>query len=298
MSTTTYGEMADGFVPSERSAAQAAIDEAARREKIARRRRNTVRVLLILLLLLIMLGIRLLPLDWNPFVGLNASAFGASGVSQGAGAGSAGGGAGSGGSGGSGAGVAAGSSSDTKGGKGGSGAAGVSAAAGSNGAPGAPGPAGANGAAGPAGANGAAGPAGAAGAAGPAGPAGPAGADGRNYGVPLGQGDINVGACDSAVNISLSSDWAGTPPSGHPLVEGLKLIQVRLYNVASTCNGQHLSLVLLTSSGRRLTSITRSAVTVTGAGEILIDYPIDSTDPALPPVASVDVSNIIVELRG
>jgi hypothetical protein len=283
MSTTTYGEMADGFVPSERSAAQAAIDEAARREKIARRRRNTVRVLLILLLLLIMLGIRLLPLDWNPFVGLNAGAFGASGVSQGTGSGA--GGAGSGGSGGSGAGVAAGSSSDTKGGKGGSGAGGVSAAAGSNGAPGAPGPAGANGAAGPAGANGAAGPAGAAGAAGPAGPAGPAGADGRNYGVPLGQGDINVGACDSTVNVSLSSRW----------VNGFKLKQVRLYNVASTCNGQNLTLELLDAGGNSLASIEQAAVTVSGSGEIILTY---TSYPQIANVVSVDVARIAIELAG
>jgi hypothetical protein len=285
MSTTTYGEMADGFVPSERSAAQAAIDEAARREKIARRRRNTVRVLLILLLLLIMLGIRLLPLDWNPFVGLNASAFGASGVSQGAGAGAGAGGAGSGGSGGAGAGAAAGSSSDTKGGKGGSGAAGVSAAAGSNGAPGAQGPAGANGAAGPAGANGAAGPAGAAGAAGPAGPAGPAGADGRNYGVPLGQGDINVGACDSSINISLSSRW----------LNGFKLKQVRLYNVASTCNGQNLTLELLDADGNSLASIEKPAVTVSGAGEIILSY---TTYSQLSSVVSVNVARVAIELAG
>ncbi|MEN9751897.1 MAG: hypothetical protein RLZZ600_944 [Actinomycetota bacterium] len=271
--TTSYGEFLE---PGSADAATAvAVDGAIKREKNARRRRTTMRILLLILLILLMLGIRLLPIDWNPFTSL------AGGIGTGTGQGVGGSGTGSGsGSGGNGGGSAAGvGGTDSKGGKNGSGSGGISAPAGADGKPGPAGPAGANGAQGPAGANGATGANGADGA---------PGRDGSNFGVPIGQGEINVGACDSAVSISLRSSWSTAENT-------FVLSRVKLYNVATTCNGQDLTLVLLDSAGHALATIEANSVTVSGNGDLIYNA---SVYPQLAQVISTQVSRVAIELAG
>jgi hypothetical protein len=70
---------------------------------------------------------------------------------------------------------------------------------------------------------------------------------------------------------------------------------VRLYNVATTCNGQDLTLVLLDASHNPLATIQQSAVTVSANGDLIFNA---SAFPQLAQVTSVQVSRVAIELAG
>lgn len=296
---SSYGEVVDALSPQGEALRKQQV-VVKRRELNAKRRKWAIRVALVLLLLLLMFLIRMIPTNWNPLDKANAAFFagidlgGAAGGSI-SGAGSAGGGAPGDPSGGSAAaGSAAGSnnsdqnnsdptdsSSNSKGSKSRSSSSGNGTIVGEKGAAGAQGPAGP---AGPAGPKGEKGDTGASGTNGATGPQGPAGADGTAGGVGFGSGSNTVATCDSSINISLRSRFVPNT---------FYVAQVKLFNVDAACSGEDLHLELIDASGFSLVTIDAPSVTVSGAGEIVLNA---SAYTALSGVQSVAVDRVIIEL--